>query len=245
MDELESIASEYHLNADISDMSIEKIAQIYEFNWIKETVLTLKPSSILDLGYGDGIYFNQLTNLAHVTLVEGSTQLSDKARNEIHENNLNASVVNALFEDFNPKQKFDFIIASHVLEHVSDPLYLLLKIKGWLTPQGKLLIIVPNSESVHRRLALILNLQDSLDTLSLRDLKVGHKRVYNLKGITEDLHKTGFTVIEKRGFFLKPFSNSQLLNFDDSVIESLCRISRELNPELCANLGILANTQKE
>ena len=242
-DELDIIAENYHLNNKVDDMFIEEICQRYEFEWVKKFITT--PNlNILDLGYGDGVYFEELNKLGNVVLVEGSKKLSDKAQNLIKEKNLKAEVINKYFEEFKPNKRFSYVIASHVLEHVENPNELLLQIKGWLEPNGKLIIIVPNAESIHRRLGLELGLQNRLDELSERDKIVGHKRVYSLNSIIDDLKSCGYTIQENRGFFLKSFSNSQLMNFDASIIQSLCKISVKINPEYCANLGLLVTIEK-
>lgn len=50
-------------------------------------------------------------------------------------------------KDYNPAQKFDVIIMSHVLEHLDNPIAALKRIKKWLKPDGIIHIRVPNIES--------------------------------------------------------------------------------------------------
>ena len=105
-----------------------------------------------------------------------------------------------------------------------------------LTKDGKIIIAVPNSESIHRQIALIMKLHSSLDVLSSRDLLVGHKRVYSHKLLLEHISKADYKEIEFKGFFLKVIPNSMMLNFNKELILALNEISSKINPELCANM---------
>ena len=57
-------------------------------------------------------------------------------------------VHNAAIEGFNPKNKFDLIVMSNVLEHLEDPLKALSIVKNWLSDKGIIYVRVPNVESV-------------------------------------------------------------------------------------------------
>ncbi len=237
-DLLNKIASEYHLTADVPDMFIENTCQRYELKWVKERVTP--GVSVLDLGYGDGLFLEDFAKSNELTLVEGSSELAIVARSRIKELGLKAKVINSLFEDFNPERKFDVVIASHVLEHVDNPDLVLMKIKSWLEPEGLLICIVPNRESLHRRLGLKLGLIDRLDQLSPRDKVVGHQRVYSFSELKEQVIKSGFVISDARGFFTKTLANSQMLDLTEDVIWGLCQLSEDLPLEFGANLGLVA-----
>lgn len=243
-EKLEKIASEYH-SGHLADMWIEKAGQDYEWPWIESHIPT--NAKVLDLGYGDGHSFNNLKELSHtknlrVTVVEGAPSLVEVAQKN---SNSNIMVVNGFFESFESHLKFDVIIASHVLEHVDNPIELLTHLKRFLAKDGKILGIVPNSESIHRRLSVFLKLQERLETLSSRDHLVGHQRVYSLSSLKTDFYKAGLILTESRGFFLKPFSNSQLLPFGIEIIESLLKVSDDLPVEICANIGFVCQLPSE
>ena len=153
---------------------------------------------------------------------------------------LDFEIVHSFFEEFERLSAFDVVLASHVLEHVDNPIELLLSLYRSLKPKGRLVGIVPNAQSIHRELAVIMGLQEKLDTLSNRDLMVGHQRVYTLDSLEAHLSEAGFRLLSVRGFFLKPFSNGQLVGFDSSVIQALNEIADRLPPSICANLGFVA-----
>ena len=239
---LDDIANEYHLKPQ-PDMFIENLCQEYELEWIKEIIP--EGSKVLELGYGDGITFRSLVEYCELSVVDGSKLIIEEARRVAGKLGVTAQIHESFFEDFNPKEKYDFVFASHVLEHVEDPLQNLIKMKTWLKENGKAIIIVPNAQSLHRRLAVLMNLQPTLDTLSERDHKVGHLRVFDKQTLEGLLKNNGWNIEILRGFFLKPLANSQMLNFDSKLINALCNISDELSAEMCANLALVVQPEAE
>jgi 2-polyprenyl-3-methyl-5-hydroxy-6-metoxy-1,4-benzoquinol methylase len=236
---LEQIAKSYH-DGHLDDMWIEKAGQDFEWPWIESQIN--EDSNVLDLGYGDGHSFFNLQAIAaqknlRVTLVEGAPTLVQIAEERAKER---MEVVQDYFETYSSRKDFDLIIASHVLEHVDSPVELLKHLASLMKPGGKMVGIVPNRESIHRRLAVSMGIQPELDTLSPRDILVGHQRVYSTATLQADFTAAGWLVTEIKGYFLKPFSNSQLVPLGENVIESLLKISPELPAQLCANLGFVA-----
>jgi hypothetical protein len=123
---------------------------------------------------------------------------------------------------------------------VDNPVELMIRIGSWISKNGELIIIVPNSQSIHRRLALEAGLINALDDLSARDKMVGHLRVYDLNMLKKHLQSAGFEIVESTGLFLKPFSNSQLLHLDRKIIDAMNTISVNFPAEFGANLLIRA-----
>ena len=154
-------------------------------------------------------------------------------------------VIHTLFEEYVPENRFDFIIASHVLEHVDDPVFLLKKMQTWLEPAGQIICIVPNRESLHRRLGFKMGLIEKLDELSPRDKVVGHQRVYSYSALESDLNEAGFAISERRGFFTKSLANSQMLSLTEQIIWGLCQVSEDIPVELGANLGVVASNANQ
>lgn len=236
---LEQIAQNYH-DGHLNDMWIEKASQDFEWPWIESQIQD--NSKVLDLGYGDGHSFFNLQAIAaqknlRVTLVEGAPTLVQIANERAKDR---MEVVQDYFETYSTRKDFDLIIASHVLEHVDSPVELLKHLASLMRPGGKMVGIVPNRESIHRRLAVSMGIQDELDSLSPRDILVGHQRVYSTETLQADFTAAGWLVTEVKGYFLKPFSNSQLIPLGEKVIQSLLEISPELPAQLCANLGFVA-----
>ncbi len=232
-DELDRFASDYYL-ADVDDIAIEERQQAASLPMILEGI----GGRVLEMGYGTGIITGALLERGvNVEVVEGSAILRDEAR-ACHPG---LTVHLSLFEEFTPTGEYDAVLCLHVLEHVADPLVLLRRVRSWLKPDGTLVVVVPNAESVHRRLAVLMGLQPTLGTLSERDRLVGHRRVYTLDVLGEDLRLAGFTIATSFGYMLKPLSNAQMLDWPADLLDALNAISPTIPPRLLANIGVRAS----
>ena len=233
-EDIEDIAEFYHGSLQ-PDIHIENISQLFEIAWLKKVIPI--NSKVIDMGYGDGLISPAISEICELTVVEGSKRLCERAAKELP---ISSLIVNSLFEDFVPKNLADVVIASHVLEHVEDPYEILQKMSKWIKKDGLVIVIVPNKESVHRRVAHDMGIIDSLDQLSERDFKVGHKRVYGLQQLISELENANFEIQSHRGFFIKPFSNAQMLTWNTDSLIMLNELSEEVPSHFCANLAVVA-----
>lgn len=234
---LDEIARDYHAASDVPDKFIEDALQVHSLDWIRDQLAPAK--SVLELGYGEGIITAELVKSGkQLTLLEGSALLVEKVQ-QLHGDRVRC--VHSLFEEFQASEGFDAIVASHVLEHVDDPVALLRRMRSWLKPQGLMIIIVPNSESIHRRLAVLMGVQPRTDTLSPRDKLVGHQRVYSPAGLAADVEAAGLRVKGQRGFFFKPLPNSMMLAFSPALIDAMNQIAPTMPAEWLANLALVVD----
>lgn len=235
-EELNKIAKEYHDNDNLKDKFIEDECQFYTYDWVFNNIT--ENSKVLELGFGEGNFTEELIKRNFKpTVIDGSDFLLNKAK-ELYGDALNT--INLLFEEYNPLEKFDCIIATHVLEHLDNPSDLLIKMKSWLNPNGKIIIIVPNKESIHRQLAVIMGIQGELDSLSPRDVIVGHQRVYSIETLSNEVLNAGYKIEDVKGFFLKPLPNSMMIGYSLELIKALNGISTIIPNHLLANIGIVA-----
>jgi 2-polyprenyl-3-methyl-5-hydroxy-6-metoxy-1,4-benzoquinol methylase len=146
----------------------------------------------------------------------------------------------SLFETFSPAQPYDAALALHILEHVDDPRRVIRNIASWLAPGGSVVAVVPNANSLHRQLAVMIGLQPTIDTLTPRDNKVGHQRVYGLDGLVADFEAAGLRVEERFGYFVKIVPNSMMRDWSPDLLRALTEISDVLPPHLLANIGVVA-----
>jgi 2-polyprenyl-3-methyl-5-hydroxy-6-metoxy-1,4-benzoquinol methylase len=230
---LEKIATDYHLTNNDETKIFDHLFHLMLAE--KLNSLDVSSSRILELGYGEGTISQKLfsDNFRRRTLIEGSLELARKAKIELGDE---ITVVNSLFEDYTPKEKFDLVIASNILEHVYEPVKTLIKIKSWLNPSGRCIITVPNSESFHRRLAKCAGIIEDTKQLSKRDLVVGHLRVYDLDSLTNDVEKSGMTISKVEGMVLKFLDNESQLKINSEVIRALHELSSKYPAQFCANL---------
>ncbi len=234
---LDTYADTYYLNAQIDDVNIEELGQRRA---IGRTVRALGGARrVLEMGYGTGLVTAELLERdVPIEVLEGSPKLCAVARERHGARGL--VVHEALFEQFAPASPYDAVLAMHIAEHVDDPVALFATVAGWLEPGGSIIVVVPNAQSLHRRLAVRMGLQEKLDDLSPRDHLVGHRRVYDFDGLAGDLARAGFSVQEQFGYQLKTVPNSMMADWPQDLLAALIDISEELPPAMLANIGVRA-----
>lgn len=232
---LNRIAGQYHLNEQITDKEFDQEFHRLCFEWVN-TWLT--PSChVLEMGYGEGNVTRQLlASGMRVDIVEGAVLLVENAKATYGSA---VGVHHALFSEFRPSREYDVILATNVLEHVDDPAETLSYIHSWCGPNTRIIVTVPNAESIHRRLAVLMGIQPALDTLSPRDHLVGHQRVYDWDRLEQEVSQAGFTVVDKRGFLLKVLPNSMLKDLPSNLIQALYAISDQMDIRYLADMGVV------
>ena len=232
---LDKVAADYHLNANVQDKDYDAMFHKMCLEWIQPMILESK--SILQLGYGEGILAAALISKdARMDIIEGSSILADHAKEKLPKN---VVVHNQLFEEFCPTRLYDCIVATNVLEHVDDPIKIFGLLHNWLSTDGLAIVTVPNAESLHRRLAVEMKIQNSIYALSERDHIVGHQRVYDMSSLVDQAQKAGFKIRERRGFVLKVLANSQQNSMSEEIITAFHTVSSVLDPEILANIGLV------
>jgi 2-polyprenyl-3-methyl-5-hydroxy-6-metoxy-1,4-benzoquinol methylase len=225
---MQKLSPDAYAELQLPDQHIEDIMQEYEAKWILEQ--TQGCNTILELGWGSGIIAKALHNAGKSVLVLDGSRESCHIAYQHH----GIMSMQTMFADFTTSQIYDCVIASFVLEHVENPVDLLLQC-GKLAK--KLIVVVGNANSYHRQLAVQMGLQPCLDSLSARDEQVGHYRVYDFATIKSQLNVTGWTPMHWKGLQFKPLPNSMITNFDPKLIRAMCEI--DVPFECAANLMIV------
>ncbi len=94
--------------------------------------------TVLDVGCGDGLFFDQLARFGEVWGVESDESLvpaNSRHRGRIH--------IGPFDSSFRPDRRFGLVVMLDVLEHLRDPVAALEHVRGLLQPDGRLLITVP------------------------------------------------------------------------------------------------------
>jgi trans-aconitate methyltransferase len=138
-----------------------------------------------------------------------------------------AVIVRSLFEEFTPKRAVDAIEMGFVLEHVLDPVSLLGRCRGFLTPGGFIGVAVPNARSLHRLVGFHAGLLDDLYRLSAHDLALGHRRYFDLESLTRLVRDSGLQVTAREGLCLKCLTTAQLraLQLEPRVMAAFCELA--------------------
>lgn len=193
----------------------------------------------LELGSEIGYMSERLAKLVdHLDIVDGSQEFL----NEVRKRNIpNASYHHSLFEEFEPKVQYDYVFASHILEHLINVQEVLKMVKKALKPDGYLCITVPNARAMSRQLARHMGYIESLHSLTPNDIRGGHRRVYDRVMLTRDVEAAGFEIIAQGGILFKPFADFQMDQLIDMGIlgneqcEGLFKLGNEY-PDMCADI---------
>lgn len=197
----------------------------------------LRGDSILEMGPAEGVMTELLANTGKsLTVVEGSRVFCES----IAARHPAVHVVCGLFEDFVPERRFDNIVLGHVLEHVDDPSAIVARAARWLTPQGRMLAVVPNSRSLHRQAAVLMKLLASEDSLNATDLHHGHRRVFDPDSFRQCFTAAGLAIEVSGGYWLKPVSNRQIEQaWTPEMLAAFMQLG-ERYPDIAAEIYVVA-----
>lgn len=191
----------------------------------------LKGDIVLELGTGDGEMTQYLfSDFKKIVGVEGSSYLIKKVKERFFNkySTKKLELYHSLFEDFKPSRLYPTIICSHILEHLDEPVKLLVKLKKWVERNGVIIIIVPNALSLHRLVGVKMRLLRKPTDLNPNDKKIGHKRVYTPKTLKKDIKKAGLHIKSFGGYFLKPLSNKQIQeSWTEKMLDAFYELGKE------------------
>jgi len=143
---------------------------------------------ILDVGAADGIVSRRLTERGwRVTGLEGDPALAQAGARHC-ERMLTANLNREIPEVAGP---FDAILYGDVLEHLVDPLRVLVELDRALVPDGFVVISVPNIAHLYVRLLLLVGRFDYIDRGILDD---SHLRFFTERSLRALIADAGLTV---------------------------------------------------
>jgi len=201
----------------------------------------MKIGPTLEMGPAEGIMTKCLVDAGYdLTVLEGSARFCKTLR----QRHPQIEVIESLFENYAPKNKFSNIILGHVLEHVSDPVDILIKARNWLAEDGRIFAAVPNSRSVHRQAGVLLGQLPKENALNDADRMHGHRRVYNPEDFRSDFHSAGLRIDIFGGYWLKPLSNTQISEYwTREMIYAFMQLG-ERYPDIAAEIYIIAGNHQ-
>ena len=238
MNELDEIAIESIYAEGVAVDTMKYCCQLFLDNMKKGSVLELGPAEGLMTGiiYKNKEYFDSWSGGKDYSIVEGSKVFSDSLRKRYPMIKLH----NMYFEEFDSNRKYDNIILGHVLEHVDNPLEILSKYKEYLTSGGRILAAVPNANSIHRQAAVRMGLLKSIYDFSEKDKRHGHQRVFDFDSFESIFINSGYRIVKKGGYWLKPLSDGQINNtWSKDMINAFLSLG-EKYPDIAGEIYIIA-----
>jgi SAM-dependent methyltransferase len=133
---------------------------------------------LLEIGCGAGAL---LHDLSHMGFLVEATEISSAALDVAHYiNQDDPRVTIHQYIQHKWDREFNYILALEVLEHIDDDLSALKQWRGWLKPEGYLLISVPAHP----------------ERWNYSDEWAGHHRRYDREGLKGILEKAGFEIVQ-------------------------------------------------
>lgn len=205
----------------------------------KELVLDKK---VLNLGLGNGYTSKVVNDICRKQIViEGSKKIIDSFSFK----STKTEILQAYFEDFCTSEKFEVILANHVLEHVQDPINLMrIKFHEWLDKDGIAFITVPNAKSIHRLIGKQMGLLNNEHDLNNSDLKAGHQRIYNIDTLKKDVEAANLEILDIGGYNLKLVSLAQMKDWSQDLLDAIFEVSKNMPPDICANIWVKVRTKR-
>jgi len=191
---------------------------------------------VLEMGCATGELTTLLSPLAkEYHVVEGSARNIEVSRVRAPQ----VTFFESLWEEFNPDDRYTDVLLVCALEHVEDPVDILRRARAWLVPGGRLHLIVPNADSLHRFVGVAMGMLPERTALSESDHRIGHRRVYTIDTLLADVEAAALTSLHWQGIFLKVLSNRQMLGWDWALIEAMHVVGQRF-PAHCAELYVVA-----
>lgn len=209
-------------------------------NKIIERIEHEKPSHILEVGAGPEPIFKFIKNFDSYCLVEANSKFASEAKKaaEHHLSGPKIQVINDWLENFASTPvslpKLDLIILSSVLHEVKEPKTFLEAIRKISNPSTRILVIVPNAESLHRLFAFEAGMMGDLLEISPEGKALHRQTSFTKSSLCALAEDCGFQVKTSETFFIKPLTSRQMTKLfsakilDEQILLGLERASKYL-----------------
>jgi SAM-dependent methyltransferase len=239
------------LNQEFADTDDRKYA--YDFDYVLRDFMIRQFSPFfphtgraLEMGCYKGEFTKKLLPFFDdITVLEGSGDLIEDAKQ-----NVGAAAgkklcfIHNYFETATLDGEFDAIFLMHTLEHLDDPIPVLKRINDWLSPTGRLFLVVPNANAPSRQIAVKMGLISHNSAVTEGEATHGHRCTYTLDTLERDARLGGLNILHRGGVFFKPFANYQ---FDQLMKTTIitpdylegCYQLGMIYPDLCASIYLI------
>jgi 2-polyprenyl-3-methyl-5-hydroxy-6-metoxy-1,4-benzoquinol methylase len=142
----------YYSYAQSPRSIVQRIKLGLDKRWFRKVTWDLQGTdlSALDIGGGAGLQLNVLRSadnrFNNTVVVDIDSTAEEEARRNHH------SYFCGGIENYTTEKKYDVILMLNLIEHVESPVDMLKKAASLLSPQGKILLKTPNTDSLDARL---------------------------------------------------------------------------------------------
>ncbi|MFH1612615.1 MAG: class I SAM-dependent methyltransferase [bacterium] len=161
----------------------------------------------LELGCFEGettkLYVEHFDDL---TVLEAADSLIEVAKKKVP---ANVRFIHSTIETAKLEPIYDSIFLVHTLEHLDNPIEALLCIGNWLSPTGRLFVVVPNANAASRQIAVKMGLIETNNSVTAGELVHGHCCTYSMDTLEHEIRQAKLNIESRGGVFFKPFANFQ------------------------------------
>jgi 2-polyprenyl-3-methyl-5-hydroxy-6-metoxy-1,4-benzoquinol methylase len=158
----------------------------------------------LEVGVGHGFYLSKalevLGDKAMLTAVDISETSIELAKRFINDNRITYNLKNVF--DFNDGEKHDFITLGEVLEHVEDPLGLLVKLNTLLSGDGVLFFTTPTNAPAIDHIYLFNNVEEIRHIVRSAGFRIASEMSFSSEDVSAE-KAAKYKVAVLYGAFLK------------------------------------------
>jgi 2-polyprenyl-3-methyl-5-hydroxy-6-metoxy-1,4-benzoquinol methylase len=220
----------------------------YDFDYVVRRYMmrTLSPfftkGRALELGCFEGettkLYSEYFEDL---TVVEAADSLIEIAKTKVPKR---VRFIHSTIETADLEPLYDSIFLVHTLEHLDHPVEALSRVRNWLSPAGRLFVVVPNADAASRQIAVKMGLVETNNSVTAGELAHGHRRTYSLDTLEHEVRQAGLNIESRGGVFFKAFANFQfdlLLKskvIDEAYLDGCYALGMQY-PELTASIYLV------
>jgi len=209
------------------DKGFNKILNKHRLSHILQHI---KGDMCLEAGCGTGHMTKQLVKkFIWIEVIDIDQKMLDKVIN--HEN---VYKTHSTLESFSSVYKYDTILCTQVLEHVTSVEKSINSLKEHANKDSVFIFTVPNAKSVNRLIGVDLGLMPCPEHLDVQDTAVGHQRMFNPKTFRKLMSKH-FKIVDFGTMIYKPLPNSMMTKLPQSVLKKMINMEvNELGAEIYA-----------
>ncbi|MFA5370487.1 MAG: class I SAM-dependent methyltransferase [Sideroxydans sp.] len=230
------------------DYGFEKVMVWARQKYVESLVRKLQPATVMEIGCGFNQLFTHVVDVSSIkkwTIVEPADFFSAAAREKLKDDK-RVEVIQGFVESVVTDTNFsnvDLCICAGLLHEVEHPDQILQAAKKSLSENGVLHISVPNAKSFHRMLAVEMGLIPSPYQFSDRNVTLSQYHVFDAASLHSLVDKVGLDSVDAGGYFIKPFTHSQMEKVIDDVgeevLEGLWHMGAK-SPELASEIFVNA-----